>query len=120
MPATARVVAASLLDGDLEGGAAVLQHGFGDGTAWYVATALDRSGMRAVMRAALDEAGVSTLPGLPPGRRGRRPIGRRRRVLFLLNHGSGTSRVTLPDSTPIVLAPGEVAIRTDPSTLERP
>jgi beta-galactosidase len=55
------------LDGPAAGLPAVTRHGFGAGTAWYVATAPDRGTLGAVLRAACADAGVQPPVGLPEG-----------------------------------------------------
>ena len=62
--------AAALLrhrDGPAAGRPAVTRHGFGRGTAWYVATAPDADTLGAVLRAACADAGVQSPVGHPEG-----------------------------------------------------
>jgi beta-galactosidase len=111
VPSTAEVVG-SFHDGDLAGAPAVLRNTFGAGTAWYVATRLDRAGMREVVRAALAEAGVApVVAGLPAGVEAvARICDDGTRVTFLLNHGSAPASVPLPDSRSVAIGPRGVAI----------
>jgi beta-galactosidase len=58
---------ASYRDGPLPGAPAVTRHAFGDGAGWYLATRLDDSGTRRVVRRVLADAGVSSVLDVPPG-----------------------------------------------------
>jgi beta-galactosidase len=79
--------------GDLAGEPAVTRHGYGAGSAWYVATCLDEESMAAVLGEALDAAGVGpVLPGVPDGVQ----AARRGDYLILLNHGGEAREVALP------------------------
>jgi beta-galactosidase len=74
------------------GGPAVLRHTFGQGVAWYVATAPDPEAMRRVLRWAWTEAGVSAAAVVPDGVE----AVRRGDLLFLLNHGVEAVDVSVP------------------------
>ena len=75
---------ATFADGPVAGVPAITRNSFGDGTAWYVATALDAPGMRELLARAANEAGVRqpvTLAGVE--------IVMRRGIhdyLFVINH----------------------------------
>ncbi|WP_225997220.1 beta-galactosidase [Myceligenerans pegani] len=100
-------VLATFGPGHLEGAPAITRHaphtGAPDeGSAWYLGTVPDDDTLAAVLRAALDAAGVE--PALPgrPGRDTRRTPGddveavRRGDVLFLLNHSGEPARLDVP------------------------
>ncbi len=96
VPSAAEVVG-SFAGGELAGRPAVLRNTLGEGTAWYVATKLERPGMRRVLEAALAEAGVRPMvAGLPEGveavTRGTSPG---TRTTFVLNHRPDPVTVTL-------------------------
>jgi beta-galactosidase len=106
LPAGAEV-AASFGDGELAGRPAVLRHAFGDGTAWYVATKLERAGMRRVLDEALAGAGVSpALPGLPDGVEAVIRASGETRTTFVLNHGHQPVRIDLPQPVVDVMSDG--------------
>ncbi|WP_043628036.1 beta-galactosidase [Nonomuraea candida] len=87
-------VVAEFAEGDLAGSPAVLRNRAGDGVAWYVGTMPDAAALGALAERALADAGVrGPLPGLPPGVE----AVRRGDVLFLLNHGTSTVRVPIPE-----------------------
>jgi beta-galactosidase len=120
-PSTADVVA-SFQDGDLAGAPAVLRNTFGAGTTWYVATRLDRAGMREVVRASLAEAGVApVLAGLPAAVEAVASVSDDgTSAIILLNHSPEHVYVSLPDSTSVALGAGGVAILDASSFEERP
>ena len=62
---------ASYVDGPLPGVAAVTRNEFGNGVAWYLACALDESGLRRTVEAALSGADVAAVsqPGVEVVRR---------------------------------------------------
>lgn len=124
-PGTAEV-AASFSDGELAGRPAVLRNDFGDGVAWYVATRLERAGMRRVMDQALWQAGVRpVVPGLPVGVEAvARGESDGTATTFLLNHRAEALTVTVdrpvadvlaggPPTTSIQLGPRGVALLRD-------
>jgi beta-galactosidase len=103
---------------------AVTRNHFGSGEGWYVATALDATGIAAVMRRVLDRHGLLTpaagTPGLEIATRVA-PDGTR--LVFLLNHGTDVLAVPSPatgvdllsgnaftEGAPIHLAPAAVTI----------
>ncbi|MET8150606.1 beta-galactosidase [Actinoplanes sp. NPDC049668] len=76
-------------DGPLPGVPAITRNTYGDGTAWYVATALDQPGLRELMDTALREAGVRPVG---PRNDGSVEVVRRtgdgRAYVFVVNHGT--------------------------------
>ncbi|GAB1688615.1 beta-galactosidase [Krasilnikovia sp. M28-CT-15] len=82
-------------DGPLPGVPAVTRNTYGDGTGWYIATALDTTTLRDVLRQAVETAWV---PATGPEGDGSVEVVRRadgeRRYLFAINHG--TTTVELP------------------------
>ncbi|WP_436535736.1 beta-galactosidase [Actinoplanes sp. HUAS TT8] len=103
---------------------AVTRNTYGQGEAWYVATALDQAGVDRVVGQILDRHGLrgpyAGVPGLEATDRGP--------VTFLLHHGSEPVEVSAPaDATelitgvritrgdPIRLAPGDVALLSRPT-----
>ncbi|MGC5168031.1 beta-galactosidase [Luteimicrobium sp. DT211] len=92
-------VVATYVDGPVAGGAAVTRHALGDGHGWYVSTRLDDDGLRAVLAAAYQDAGLAPRDGLGAGT-GRdveivERTGDGRLYTFVLNHG------TEPASVPV-------------------
>jgi beta-galactosidase len=87
-PLGAEVVASFAGAGTAQHGRpAVLRHGFGAGTAWYVGTAPDAATMAALLRRAWTEAGVTPVAaGLPEGVEAVRRTTEGGELLFLLNH----------------------------------
>ncbi|RZU53576.1 beta-galactosidase [Krasilnikovia cinnamomea] len=82
-------------DGPLPGVPAVTRNTYGDGTSWYIATALDTTTLRHVLKQAVETACV---PATGPEGDGSVEVVRRadgeRRYLFAINHG--TTTVELP------------------------
>ncbi len=79
-PSTATVVA-TVAEGELAGLPVVLRNGFGDGTAWYVATRPEPAAMRSLLAHVVSQAGVTSSPqaeGVEVVRRGD--------LLFVINH----------------------------------
>jgi beta-galactosidase len=75
---------------------AVTRHGFGEGSAWYVATCLDQDGVDWVIRQALAEHGlVGPFAGVRDLEHTTRAIDGRR-YEFLLNHAAETVTVAAP------------------------
>jgi beta-galactosidase len=67
---------------------AVTRNAFGAGEAWYVATALDTDGVRAVVRRVLDRHGLhGPYPAAPGLETARRVTPDGRQLTFLLHHG---------------------------------
>jgi beta-galactosidase len=125
VPEGAEVVG-TFADGELAGSPAVLRHRVGQGQVLYVATRLDRPGMRAITDSAAAAAGaVSVVAGLPAHVEAvRRVAANGTSTLFLLNHGSDAVTVTLPHpvvdvltggpaGTDVTLAPRGVALVRD-------
>ncbi|WP_378790092.1 beta-galactosidase trimerization domain-containing protein [Nonomuraea fastidiosa] len=110
-------VVAEYASGGLAGLPAVTRHRHGDGLAWYVGTMPEPAALAALAERVLADAGVTgVLPALPPGVE----AVRRGEVLFVLNHGTDTVRVELPERADdlltgataegsVTLAPREVA-----------
>jgi beta-galactosidase len=121
VPSTAEVVG-SFHDGDLAAAPAVLRNTLGAGTVWYLATKLDRTGMRDVVRTALAAAGVApVIGGLPAGVEAvAHTLDDGSRMTFLLNHGSEPVSIPLPDSTSVSVEPRGVAFIGALSSQERP
>ncbi|GAB3171945.1 beta-galactosidase [Myceligenerans halotolerans] len=101
-------VLATFASGHLAGGPAVTRHTLPaagaprPGTAWYLGTVPDDDTLAAVLRAAVEEAGVRpVLPGLADINADRAPgdeveAVRRGDVLFLLNHSGEPVRLDVP------------------------
>nr|WP_123813383.1 beta-galactosidase [Myceligenerans xiligouense] len=101
-------VLARFASGHLAGAPAITRHtapgdeASGSGTAWYLGTVPDDETLAAVLRAALEEAGVGpVLPGLAGLNAGRAPGDEveavyRGDVLFLLNHSGEPARLDVP------------------------
>ncbi len=77
---------ASYVDGPLTGVPAVTRHRYGSGTAWYVATRLDRAGVQELTTRLCADAGVSPVAAAPPGVERVRRVAPDASWLFLLNH----------------------------------
>lgn len=101
-------VVASYVDGPLPGTPAITRNTFGEGTAWYIATALEADALRNVMRDAVAAAGVAALG---PETDGDVEVVRRaaddRSYLFVINHG--TTDITFPTSG-VELVTGDAVI----------
>jgi len=99
---TGAEVVGSFLGDDLDGSPAILRNVFGEGQAWYVATKLERPGMRRLMETVLAEAGVHPdVPGLPEGVEAiTRVDSSGTRTTFVLNHTR--EPVTLTPARPVV------------------
>ncbi|UOE43051.1 beta-galactosidase [Agromyces larvae] len=81
-------VVARAADGDLAGVPVVTRRAVpGGGTAWYVATDLDRSGLDALLDRLLTETGVEPVAHVSAGIEAVRRAGGGRSYLFLINHG---------------------------------
>jgi beta-galactosidase len=81
------------VDGPDAGEPAVTRHAVGAGEAWYVATRLDRDGLREVLAPVLGAAGVVPPSGLPAGVEVVERRAGDRAYLFLINHGDTDARV---------------------------
>jgi beta-galactosidase len=82
--ATSAATIASYLDGPLPGTPAITRNEFGDGVAWYLATALDDAGMRELLREVVPNQEVDLGGGeVEVVRRS----GDGRSYLFVINHG---------------------------------
>jgi beta-galactosidase len=81
------------VDGPDAGEPAVTRHDVGRGSAWYVASRLDRTALQAVLGPALAAAGVEPMTGVPAAVEAvRRELGDTG-YLFLINHGDREERV---------------------------
>jgi beta-galactosidase len=97
-------------DGPAAGCPAVTRHSFGDGTAWYVATAPDAGTLDAVLRAALADAGVRTPSGVPDGvERVRREDGDGRGWEIVINHTPSDATLPGPEG-PVSVPAGTVRV----------
>ncbi len=91
-------------DGPAAGRPAVTRNSFGEGTAWYLATAPDQSTLGAVLRAACADAGLALPVGRPAGVECVRRVGPDGAEFdFLINHTEqdavvplGGEQVTVP------------------------
>jgi beta-galactosidase len=90
-------VLASLVDGPLAGTPALTRRPVGRGSAWYLATSLDRGSMRRWLERITAEAGCRPAAEVPEGAAGEVDVVRRRRGqeswLFVLNHGAEALRL---------------------------
>jgi beta-galactosidase len=102
-------VVAAFGTGELSGRPAVTRHGFGRGSAWYLATRPDPATMRALLDRVREESGVRPpLPGLPTGVQARVRAGADgTRYHVVLNHADEPVDVRLPEPMRDVLAEGE-------------
>jgi beta-galactosidase len=74
---------------------AVTRHEYGEGEAWYVATALDRQGVDRVVRRVLDRHGLlGPYAGHPAVETAHRVAPDGTRLLFLLNHAQEAAHLT--------------------------
>jgi beta-galactosidase len=97
-------------DGPAAGRPAVTRHGFGEGTAWYVATAPDAGTLDAVLRAALADAGVRTPSGVPDGvERVRREGEDGRGWEIVINHTQSDATLPGPEG-PVSVPAGTVRV----------
>ncbi|MEY9940651.1 beta-galactosidase [Streptacidiphilus sp. MAP5-3] len=98
-------------DGPAAGRPAVTRHAYGEGTAWYVATAPDPGTLDAVLRAALADAGVRTPSGLPDGvERVRRVAEDGRGWEFVINHADTEVAVPAPGGGHVTVPGGAVEV----------
>jgi beta-galactosidase len=105
MTTTGAQTVATYASGPLTGSPAITRNTHGDGTAWYVTTALDATGLAALLDRVASEAGVEPAVELVPGS-GLEAVRRRaasgQAYLFVVNHsdtdvkigGSGTDLLT--------------------------
>ncbi|RAG86603.1 beta-galactosidase [Streptacidiphilus pinicola] len=97
-------------DGPAAGRPAVTRHAFGEGTAWYVATAPDAGTLDAVLRAALADAGVRTPSGVPDGvERVRRTDAGGRGWEIVINHTASDATLPGPEG-PVSVPAGTVTV----------
>jgi beta-galactosidase len=114
-------VAASYVDGVLDGRPAITRHRYGRGRAWYVSTTLDDDGLARFMARLAASAGVRpVVEGLPVGVEAvRRRAEDGRSWLFVINHTDGLGMVPavgvdLVTGEPVtgraVVGPGEFTV----------
>ncbi|GJF30816.1 beta-galactosidase [Kitasatospora sp. NE20-6] len=82
-------------DGPAAGRPAVTRNSLGDGTAWYVSTRLDASGLDAVLALACADAGLPARD-LPRDVEVVERVGATGRYLFAVNHTGADARIPLP------------------------
>ncbi|MFH0174863.1 beta-galactosidase [Streptomyces cacaoi] len=103
-PAGARVVA-SYTDGALAGVPAVTRHGYGTGTAWYLATLPDPDTLAALLERVREEAGVRPLlEEVPAGVEAVRRRGSDADYLFLIDHAGAGAEIAVADGAVELLA----------------
>ena len=85
---------ATFADGPLSGVPAVTRNGFGEGTAWYVATELDATSLRDLVAAAARDAGVAAPLSAPDDVEIVRRRGASDDYLFVINHSDAAFDVT--------------------------
>ena len=73
-------------NGPVPGVAAVTRNAFGDGVAWYLATALDEESLAATLVRAAGDAGVAVTAGHPAGVEIVRRVGESGGWVFIINH----------------------------------
>jgi len=73
-------------NGPVPGVAAVTRNAFGDGVAWYLATALDEESLAATLVRAAGDAGVAVTAGHPAGVEIVRRVGESGSWVFIINH----------------------------------
>ncbi|MFF8601332.1 beta-galactosidase [Streptomyces sp. NPDC015232] len=95
-------------DGPAAGGPAVTRHRLGRGTAWYVSTRLDPTGLDPVLAAACADAGIAARTGLPYDVEVVHRAGRDARYVFALNHSAADAEVPLDGSGTELLHGGPV------------
>ncbi|GAB2742729.1 beta-galactosidase [Streptomyces bullii] len=116
-------VIAAYADGPLTGVPAVTRHGWGAGTAWYLATQPDAVTLAALLDRIRTEAGVEpVLDGIPEGVETARRRGQDADYLFLIDHGGRGAELRVPSGATelltgeriedgvLTLPPGEVAV----------
>ncbi|MEU0672942.1 beta-galactosidase [Streptomyces sp. NPDC006172] len=97
---------------------AVTRHRFGDGEAWYVATALDPRGVDDVVRRVLDRHGlVGPYAHLPTVETAGRVTPAGEHLLFLLNHAPAPAHLTAHTAA-VDLLTGKRYERGEPLTLD--
>jgi beta-galactosidase len=84
----------SYVDGALAGVPAVTRHDYGQGTAWYVATHLDRDAVARLTSRVVTEAGIEPVATTVPGVEVVRRRGDATSYLFVLNHTAGTATIS--------------------------
>jgi beta-galactosidase len=117
-PTTAKTLA-SYADGPLPGVPAVTTNTYGDGTATYVATRLDRDATARLVGQVCETAGAAPVADVPPGVEAVRRAGEAASYLVLLNHTGAEVRVPTSGTDlvagariegELVLAAGGVAV----------
>jgi beta-galactosidase len=112
---------ATYVDGPVAGSVAVTRHPVGAGVAWYVGTAIDDVGLRALLARVCAEAGVEPVVVVPDGVEAVRRAGDGRSFLFVMNHT--VEPVVVPvrgrDLVSGVQAAGELTVPAGGSALVR-
>ncbi|HEY5183994.1 MAG TPA: beta-galactosidase [Actinomycetes bacterium] len=80
--------------GPLAGSPAVTRHAVGEGTAWYVGTALDDAALPALLAVVCERAGVRPPAAAPPGVEVVRRSGSGRSFLFVINHSPAPAQLS--------------------------
>ena len=103
---------AEYVDGPLPGTPAVTRNAVGDGSAWYAATRLDDTGVRALVARLLEAGGLSPVRPPQPGVELVRRTGDGRSYLFALNHTDDEAVVAASGTDLLTGAryPGEVRV----------
>ncbi|MEU0969629.1 beta-galactosidase [Streptomyces sp. NPDC005917] len=116
---------ASYADGVLAGVPAVTRHGYGSGTAWYVATLPDAQTLAGLLERIRAEAGVAAGRTAPAGVEVVVRRGDDADYVFVIDHaGKGAEVPVTPGAVellsgkavdgPVVVAPGEIAVVREP------
>ncbi|WP_324613306.1 beta-galactosidase [Agromyces kandeliae] len=111
-PGAEASVVARFASGALAGRAAVTRRGHGDGSAWYVGTALAEDGLLAVMRLALADAGLPARERIVPDVEAVTRSSADVDYTFVLNHGAAVAVVDVPAGAEDLL--GDPGTRTGP------
>ncbi|MFF3334666.1 beta-galactosidase [Streptomyces sp. NPDC002888] len=127
-PTGAQVVS-SYTDGPLTGVPALTRHGYGTGTAWYVATLPDPDTLTALLDRIRTEAGVTPVRVTPEGVEAALRRGRDADYLFLIDHrGKGAEVPVAADAVELLtgrpltdgsvtVPPGGVAVVREPRSV---
>jgi beta-galactosidase len=118
----------SYTQGPLAGVPAITRHGYGTGTAWYVATLPDPATLAALLDRVREETGVRPVldGGVPTGVEAVRRRGDDADYLFLIDHAGTGAKVSVAGETlellagnpvsdgSVTLPPGGVAVIREP------
>lgn len=111
-------VLATYTDGYLEGEAAILRHGLGDGVVTYLGTQLSETGMDRMLDTVLADAQVAAVLETPAGVEAVERHGPEGSYLFLLNHGQHSAEITVPPGAAELLSGRVAVVAGDTLTLE--